>query len=190
MEYVSLLAGEAWSDHPSCTHPALSTAAQGANDALGDNERHRLIPMIVRLFGTDNPIDNARFLLFIARSIEKHGRPGDALLNEATESFLNGEIDEDLLRVYYRAHGGTERVPIRHTTECARYAAEQALNPAQQWSMSVGLSAGKIFSYTSTDPVAWLGSLIDEYDRLSGRNETHKLTDDDMKVLVSVGGSN
>jgi len=52
MEYVALLAGESWTDAPTCTHPALARAAQVVNDRLPDSERHRLVPLIGRLFGT------------------------------------------------------------------------------------------------------------------------------------------
>jgi hypothetical protein len=194
MEYVSLLAGEVWSDHPACTHPALSGAAQGVNDAIGDDGRHRLVPMIVRLFGTDEPIDNARFLLFIAQSVEKNGHLNDRLLNAATEGFLDGEWDKVILQTAYLAYGGSVSLILRPTTECARYAASQALNPTQQWSMAAGYAAAKsmrvnIFGYATKDPVAWLGSLLDEYDRLSGRNTIHKLTDDDMALLNSVSAT-
>lgn len=52
MEYVSLLAGEDWSDRPSCTDPVLAEAARVINDRCDDYQRHRLVPMIGRLMGT------------------------------------------------------------------------------------------------------------------------------------------
>ena len=52
MEYVSLLAGEPWSADPACTHPVLAAMARVVNDELPDKDRHVLIPMINRLFGT------------------------------------------------------------------------------------------------------------------------------------------
>ncbi len=36
MEMASFLAGERWSDHPSCTHPLLASLARLVNDSLGD----------------------------------------------------------------------------------------------------------------------------------------------------------
>ncbi|MCE3556175.1 hypothetical protein LWC33_32630 [Pseudonocardia sp. RS11V-5] len=43
MEYVSVLAGTSFSDHPRCTHPALATVARMVNDQIGDDElRSRL----------------------------------------------------------------------------------------------------------------------------------------------------
>lgn len=52
MECVSVVAGEPWSDRPSCTHPVLAAAARGANDGLPDEERQRLLALIPRLVGT------------------------------------------------------------------------------------------------------------------------------------------
>jgi len=52
MEYVSILAGEQFSDHPSCTDPVLAAAARSVNDWMTDDGRHMLVPLIGRLFGT------------------------------------------------------------------------------------------------------------------------------------------
>lgn len=52
MEYVSLLAGEDWSDRPDCTHPLLAHEARTVNDELDDRDRHLLVPLVGRLFGT------------------------------------------------------------------------------------------------------------------------------------------
>jgi hypothetical protein len=62
MEMASFLAGERWSDHPSCTHPLLASLARLVNDSLGDSERGRLvtlIPDVVGLTGTDLDLDLA-----------------------------------------------------------------------------------------------------------------------------------
>lgn len=58
MEYVSILAGEKFSDRPACTHPVLAKAAMVTNDSLLDTERHLLVPLIPRLIGT---ADTQRF---------------------------------------------------------------------------------------------------------------------------------
>ena len=54
MEYVSVLAGEPWSDHPRCTHPLLSAAARGVNDTMNDAERRLLLRLAPCLIGTDD----------------------------------------------------------------------------------------------------------------------------------------
>ena len=51
MELASFLAGEAWSDHPSCTHPLLASLARDVNDHVGDYARSRLAPLIPEVIG-------------------------------------------------------------------------------------------------------------------------------------------
>jgi len=46
MEYASVLAGERWSDHPSCTHPLLAYLARLVNDHTSDDGRQKLAPLI------------------------------------------------------------------------------------------------------------------------------------------------
>jgi len=62
MEMASYLAGERWSDHPTCTHPLLASLARLVNDALPDCERSQLLPLVpdvVGLMGDDPLIDVA-----------------------------------------------------------------------------------------------------------------------------------
>lgn len=51
MEYASYLAGESWSDHPSCTHPALASLARMVNDCTSDAARGRLVTLIPSVIG-------------------------------------------------------------------------------------------------------------------------------------------
>ena len=46
MELASVLAGERWSDHPSCTHPLLAYLARLVNDHTSDDGRQELAPLI------------------------------------------------------------------------------------------------------------------------------------------------
>jgi hypothetical protein len=60
MEMASYLAGERWSDHPSCTHPLLARLARLVNDYTCDAERDRLaglIPSVVGLTSDDVRVD-------------------------------------------------------------------------------------------------------------------------------------
>jgi hypothetical protein len=60
MEFASLLAGERWSDHPTCTHPLLAAVARHVNDHTTDAARQRLadlIPSVIGLTGDDLHID-------------------------------------------------------------------------------------------------------------------------------------
>jgi hypothetical protein len=51
MEFASLLAGERWSDHPSCTHPLLAQLAREVNDHISDVGRQQLTPLISSVVG-------------------------------------------------------------------------------------------------------------------------------------------
>src|SRR5215217_1103385 len=56
MELASLLAGERWSDHPSCTHPLLAHLAREVNDRTSDESRNALaclVPGLVRAHSAD-----------------------------------------------------------------------------------------------------------------------------------------
>jgi hypothetical protein len=55
MEYASLLAGERWSDAPSCTHPALAALARAVNDCTSDEARQQLAglaPVLIHAHGS------------------------------------------------------------------------------------------------------------------------------------------
>jgi hypothetical protein len=69
MEYVSVLAGEPWTDRPKCTHQALATLAINVNDRLGDGDRQVLVPLIPRLIGTatDDPRVNVALAVYLLR---------------------------------------------------------------------------------------------------------------------------
>jgi hypothetical protein len=72
MEMASFLAGEKWSDHPSCTHPQLASLARLVNDSLDDVNRPRLvtlIPDVVGLTGTDLDLDLAIAARAAARAL-------------------------------------------------------------------------------------------------------------------------
>ncbi len=51
MEFASYLAGEKWSDHPSCTHSALAELARAVNDHIGDEARKGILPLVPEVIG-------------------------------------------------------------------------------------------------------------------------------------------
>jgi hypothetical protein len=51
MEFASFLAGERWSDHPTCTHPLLATVARLVNDHTSDAGRERLVDLVPSVIG-------------------------------------------------------------------------------------------------------------------------------------------
>jgi hypothetical protein len=52
LEAVSWIAGERWSDHPSCASVVLGTFGRNLNDALPAETRQQLIPLAPQIVGT------------------------------------------------------------------------------------------------------------------------------------------
>jgi hypothetical protein len=69
MEFASYLAGEQWSDHPSCTHPLLAETARLVNDYTSDARRSELAPLIPSVIGlnSDDVLVDARIALACAQ---------------------------------------------------------------------------------------------------------------------------
>src|SRR4029079_16584375 len=65
MEMASYLAGERWSDHPTCTHALVACAARLVNDNTSDENRSRLAELIPSVVGltTHDPRADARIAL-------------------------------------------------------------------------------------------------------------------------------
>jgi hypothetical protein len=51
MEYVSVLAGEPWSDTPKCVEHGLAMVMQNINDTATDENRHLLVPLLGQSIG-------------------------------------------------------------------------------------------------------------------------------------------
>jgi hypothetical protein len=86
MELASVLAGERWSDHPSCTHPLLGQLARRVNDHSGDDARQELaslIPLVVGRRGDD------RTWLTAAVAVAARALPD---VPEATQRALSGGL--------------------------------------------------------------------------------------------------
>src|SRR4029450_13070330 len=64
MEFASYLAGERWSDHPSCTHPLLARLARLLNHHTSDSERQGLVERVPDVVGLTS--DDVRVALRIA----------------------------------------------------------------------------------------------------------------------------
>src|SRR4051794_41963242 len=76
MELASFLAGQPWSDHPTCTHPLLAALARDVNDHVGDYARTKLAPMIPEVIGLQG--DDPRVDAWIARGAALAALPGTA----------------------------------------------------------------------------------------------------------------
>jgi hypothetical protein len=193
MEYVSLLAGEEWSDTPACTYRPLAKAAQVVNDSLSDPDRHLLVPLIGRLFGTTLPVDDRLFALRVARTVE-HLSPDAKACNDVTERYLTGDATRDELRsadaaqaayaadsdaARYAAHAAyaadAAQAAYAADSDAARYAAHAAATAAAQAAYAADADRYQ---------VAWLSSVIDIYDKLSGRTEHRDVSQQELTELA------
>jgi hypothetical protein len=73
MEWTSVLAGERWSDHPTCTHPLLAHLARSVNDLVDDGGRAGLTRLVPDLVGTTS--DDPSWPLEIADVAARHALP-------------------------------------------------------------------------------------------------------------------
>ncbi|MBC3762153.1 hypothetical protein ACUN7V_11095 [Quadrisphaera oryzae] len=73
MEVASFLAGERWSDHPSCTDPLLATAARCVNDRTSDAARPRLGALVPDVVGLTS--DDPRLAPLLVRAAAAHALP-------------------------------------------------------------------------------------------------------------------
>lgn len=105
MEYVSILAGLEWSDHPDCTDWLVADMAryindQWADDPYGDALRAQaLVPMIGRLLTTKN--DGVVTEILIRKAAER----GMALRSMSPEEMEERGIDVDEALIWERLDG-------------------------------------------------------------------------------------
>ena len=203
MEYIALLAGEAWTDSPSCTHRLLARAAQQVNDRLLDDDRHLLVPLIGRLFGTDVPVDDLVFALRIARTVE-HSSSEAKACNDVTERFLSGNASKEELRDAYAATitaatyapaAAAYAATTAYAAASATYAADRAAASAvateaityaaiKQTTSNGSNTVVTVPRSSASGLVAWLESIIDIYDELSGRTKHRTVSDQELAALA------
>jgi len=184
MEYVSLLAGEEWSDTPACTYRPLAKAAQVVNDSLSDPDRHLLVPLIGRLFGTTLPVDDRLFALRVARTVE-HLSPDSKACNDVTERYLTGDATRDELRsAAADAAYAVDDEAAYAARYAARYAAYAHAADATRYAAYAARYAARYAAAADRYQVAWLSSVIDIYDKLSGRTEHRDVSQQELTELA------
>jgi hypothetical protein len=116
MEYVSVLAGERFSDHPNCTDPALAVLARGVNDTIGAVTRRELAELAPDLIRTHRPERQRRTPAVIVACCARAGlavAPSDKGLQR-----MLGRAERRLARIERRGSGwtppppGSGRIPV------------------------------------------------------------------------------
>lgn len=214
MEYVSLLAGEEWSDRPECTHPLLAHEARSTNDLLRDGDRARLIPLVGRLFGTteDSPALRAQLRIAQARQvitlIEPGSRSSAEIAVERAESWIGREGTEDDVREAFAeamrfpaASGDLDPEHVDFHITMSRmfpFALSPDLEAAEAYALVAVVVAHRIAAgecradcgnsaTRARRMVKDLGSLIDVYDEVTGRVAT-EVTPEVVRELTDVAG--
>jgi hypothetical protein len=84
MELASMLAGEAFTDHPACVCPAIGSFLRAYNDSLGDERRQDLYEYASRVVGThgSSALERVRAERLIAWASARRPRPWARLLPE------------------------------------------------------------------------------------------------------------
>ena len=80
MEYVSVLAGEPWSDRPRCTDRALGELARRVNDDVRREARPALGPLAPRLVGAVAPDAATEVVIAAVARVGLEYAPGDLVL--------------------------------------------------------------------------------------------------------------
>jgi hypothetical protein len=115
MELASYLAGERWSDHPSCTHSLLAYVARLVNDYTSDEGRPHLaelIPSVIGLTGDDPHVDalialrSSTIALPVAAADRQRVLAVSVLVCERVLARLDGRRDDSLSPDSERVLGG------------------------------------------------------------------------------------
>ena len=197
MEYVSLLAGEEWSDRPECTHTMLAHEARTTNDLLRDSDRARLVPLIGRLFGTteDSPELRTRLRIAQARQVAALLEPGSrshvSHAVEQAESWLGRDGEAEDVRAaineataFPRRTGDLDAAHTDFHLNASRvfaFVMSPELEPAEAYATKALVLAhlvaasGECRADCGNEPararrmVKDLAGLIDVYDEVTGR---------------------
>ncbi|MFD1719458.1 hypothetical protein [Georgenia deserti] len=112
MELASYLAGERWSDRPSCTHRLLAHLARLVNDCTSDAARPQLAPLVPSVIGltsTDPRWDHEIALLTATRALP-------VVAEETQRSLAVGALSVDRMLA---AGDGRDPDTLRTTTALA-----------------------------------------------------------------------
>lgn len=141
MEYASHLAGERWSDHPACTHPAIASLARAVNDCTTDEARGGLVPMIPSVIGLHGSDERMRLIVGVRASaaalpVASESRQRAIAVGLAhCEALLENRTDELAVQLHAAIRGAFAQAP----------AAERW---ARAFLVSVGTANNRLDSWT------------------------------------------
>ena len=212
MEYVSLLAGEAWSDRPECTHPLLAHEVRMLNDgpALTARLRLRQVAAVLRLL---DPSVRVRVAAVVARAEREASRLDGSDLEgiDRTRGDLPLDRESDDAPTIEEARETARSFPCpetvsddpahaAHHLQLARMAfvgLAGEIEAAEAWAFAAQVVAHRVAASgecradcgDSTSHarmrVRELADLLDEYDVVTGR-EARRLRTDEFRELSAL----
>lgn len=122
MEYISVLAGEKWSDLPSCTKPHVARMAQWVNDYLPEGERNDfLLPLVPILMRTGALEDTPETwtLSRAARDLMRYR--GDHVINDKTVTSRMQNLLVEILDEYAKQITDEDSVTVEQVEDAVRF---------------------------------------------------------------------
>lgn len=164
MEYVSVIAGEPFTDTPACTEYLLARAAWNVNDNLPDDKRHLLIPFITRLIGTSGYEYDERAMTDALAAIEP------------TRTFPFYTRDAD-------APSCMTLAEVAQYIRSERGWVESEVTGEVTYLLVTRLSDGP------EDKVAMLGKILDIFDSVTGHSDAGDLTQQINAAAALIGAA-
>jgi hypothetical protein len=144
MEAVSALAGEPWSNSPSCTSPVIAAYAHSLGDWLPDDERQRLKAYIPRLVGTAEPDLELRRAFVCADAAVRVFAPlafkAAGLVEEAAKLGALAPVDRESAKSAWSAAESAESA-ARSAASLAEWSAAESMRSAADSARSAARSA-------------------------------------------------
>jgi hypothetical protein len=143
MEAVSDLAGEPWSNSPSCTSPVIAAYARSLNDWLPDDQRQRLKAYIPRLVGTAEPDLEVRRAFACADAAVRVFAPlafkAAGLVEEAATMGAHAPVDRESAQSARSAAESAESA-ARSAASSSAWSATESMRSAAEAARSAALS--------------------------------------------------
>ena len=154
MEAVAFVAGEAWSDHPACACPVISTFLRSWNDALPTNEeRDRLLkPLIPKLVSTVNKALEEKRVLMAADWLVRVNTPAWLRLAGLT---VHADALANLPEITSLAQVPSIRAPIEAAQRDAAAALDAAWAAAWDAARTAAWDAARTAALAAARAAAW-----------------------------------
>jgi hypothetical protein len=162
MEAVSVLAGEPWSNRPSCTSPVIAAYARSLNDWLADDARQRLKAYIPRLIGTAEPDLELRRAFACADAAVRVFAPlafaAASLVEEGLKLGALAPVDRESARSAAESAGSAESAARSSASSSAASSVAESMRSAADSARSASSAARSARSAAESaeeSPSAW-----------------------------------